>query len=114
MMRRMTEPKKPQDPHEAARDAQARLDQLRHEAGGALDGAEARERAGLDPAQANPDPPLDWRMTPRNILLNLLAIGVFLAVAAFVVQTFLGGFDALIQHVGERAAPASPAQEAAP
>lgn len=93
-------PPPPQDPREAARDAQARLDQLRHEAGGALTGAEARERAGLDPAEIDPDPPLDWRMTPRNILLNLLAIALFVAVAAFVVGVFWDGLGAMLRHLG--------------
>ncbi len=97
----MTESRKPQDPHEAARDAQARLDQLRHEAGGALTGAEARERAGLDPEEVDPDPPLDWRMTPRNVVLNLLAVAVFVAAVVFIIGLFLDGWGALFRHVGD-------------
>ena len=73
-------------------DAQARLDQLRHEAGGALTGREVRSRAGLDPDEVEGDPPLDWRATPLNIALQLLAIALFLGVTWFIVSAFFGGF----------------------
>ena len=80
------------------RDAQARLDQMRHEAGGALTGAEARQRAGLDPNEASDDPPLDWRMTPLNVTLQLLAVALFLSVLWFVVTTFTGGIGELLNR----------------
>ena len=93
----MTQPTRRSDPRQdEARDAQALLDQLRHEAGGALTGAEARARAGLDPEEVDPDPPLDWRMTPRNILLNLLAIAVFVAAAAFLILLVFDGWSAIL------------------
>ncbi len=93
----MTQPTRRSDPRQdEARDAQALLDQLRHEAGGALTGAEARARAGLDPEEVDPDPPLDWRMTPRNILLNLLAIAVFVAAAAFLLLLVFDGWSAIL------------------
>lgn len=80
------------------RDAQAVLDQMRHEAGGALTGAEARQRAGLDPDEAEGDPPLDWRMTPLNVTLQLLAVAFFLFVLWFMVTTFAGGVEALFSQ----------------
>jgi len=80
------------------RDAQARLDQMRHEAGGALTGAEARKRAGLNPNEAQEDPPLDWRMTPANVTLQILAVALFLFVVWFLVTTFAGGVGALFDR----------------
>jgi len=80
------------------RDAQARLDQMRHEAGGALTGTEARERAGLNPDEAQEDPPLDWRMTPANVTLQILAVALFLFVVWFLVTTFAGGVSALFSR----------------
>lgn len=83
------------DDETRVRDAQARLDQMRHEAGGALTGAEARQRAGLNPDEAQEDPPLDWRMTPANVTLQILAVALFLFVLWFLVTTFAGGVGAL-------------------
>ena len=80
------------------KDAQARLDQLRHESGGALTGREVRKRAGLDPNDVNEDPPLDWRATPLNIALQALAIALFLAVIWFVVTAFFGGFGEVLNR----------------
>jgi len=77
------------------RDAQARLDQMRHEAGGALTGDELRRRAGLEPEE---DPPLDWRMTPLNVTLQLLAVALFLAVVWFLVTSFFGGFSEVLNR----------------
>jgi len=86
------------DDETRVRDAQARLDQMRHEAGGALTGAEARERAGLNPDDAQEDPPLDWRMTPANVTLQILAVALFLFVLWFLVTTFAGGVSALFNR----------------
>ncbi len=81
------------DDETRVRDAQARLDQMRHEAGGALTGDELRRRAGLEPAE---DPPLDWSMTPLNVTLQLLAVALFLAVLWFMVTSFFGGFGEVL------------------
>ncbi len=75
------------------KDAQARLDQMRHEAGGALTGDELRQRAGLEPEE---DPPLDWSMTPLNVTLQLLAVALFLLVLWFMVTSFFGGFGEVL------------------
>ncbi len=72
-------------------DAQARLDQLRHEGGGALTGREVRQRHGLDPDQVNDDPPLDWSASPVNLLLQAMAVLIFIAVVWFIVSSFFGG-----------------------
>jgi len=90
----MTQP----DDETRVRDAQARLDQMRHEAGGALTGAEARQRAGLDPSEAQDDPPLDWSMTPLNVTLQLLAVALFLLVLWFVATAFTGGIGELFSR----------------
>ena len=87
-----------QDDESRRRDAQARLDQMRHEAGGALTGAEARERAGLDPNEAQEDPPLDWSMTPLNVTLQLLVVALFLAVLWFIITAFTGGVGELFSR----------------
>lgn len=83
---------------ERVREAQATLDRMRHEAGGALTGHEARQRAGLDPSEANDDPPLDWSMTPLNVTLQLLAVALFLAVIWFMVTTFFGGMGEVLSR----------------
>ena len=79
-------------------DAQARLDQLRHEAGGALTGREVRQRYGLDPNEANDDPPLDWSATPLNITLQILAVALFLAVVWFIITSFFGGASEVLSR----------------
>jgi len=86
------------DDETRVRDAQARLDQMRHEGGGALTGAEVRKRAGLDAAEASDDPPLDWRMTPLNVTLQVLAVALFLFVLWFLVTTFASGAGALFNR----------------
>lgn len=73
------------DPDDTARHAQATLDALRHEAGGALTGPELLARQGKNPRDFSDDPPLDWRLTPRNILLQGAALIVFLLVVRFLV-----------------------------
>lgn len=88
----------PDGDEERRREAQARLDRMRHEAGGALTGREARDRAGLDPDEAQDDPPLDWRMTPLNVTLQALAIAAFLAVVWFVVTAFTGGMGEVLSR----------------
>ncbi len=87
----------PKDKERVA-DAMAKLDQMRHEAGGALTGREARERAGLDPNEANEDPPLDWRMTPRNVIIQALVIALFLVVLWFLLNAFFGGFGEVLNR----------------
>lgn len=79
-------------------DAQARLDQLRHEAGGALTGREVRKRHGLDPSEATEDPPLDWSPTPTNITIQIIAVAIFLAVVWFMVSSFFGGFGEVLSQ----------------
>ena len=64
---------------EASEDARSRLHQLREEAGGALAGRELAKRFGLDDDGVDA-PPLDWRMTPRNVALQLVAVAVFIGV----------------------------------
>ncbi len=88
------------DPKDKKRvaDAMAKLDQMRHEAGGALTGREARQRAGLDPNEANEDPPLDWRMTPRNVVIQALVIALFLVVLWFLLNAFFGGFGEVLNR----------------
>ena len=86
------------DDAEQVRDAQATLDRMRHEAGGALTGREARARAGLNPEEAEDDPPLDWSMTPMNIALQAVAVAVFLAVIWFLVTSFFGGFGEVLNR----------------
>lgn len=83
------------EPGADSADAQARLDQLRHEAGGVLTGREVRERWGIDDKEGLEDPPLDWRLTPRNIVLQLLAVVLFALVVWFLVSLALGGVAAL-------------------
>lgn len=83
---------------ERQEDAQARLDQLRHESGGALTGREVRQRHGMDPNEVNEDPPLDWRPTPLNVTLQVLAIALFLLVVWFIVTSFFGGFGEVLSR----------------
>lgn len=70
-----------QSADDRARDAQATLDALRHEAGGALTPKELRERHGIE--GDDQEVPLDWRLTPANVILQLLAAAVALAVVGF-------------------------------
>lgn len=79
-------------------DAQARLDQLRHEGGGALTGREVRQRHGLDPRETSDDPPLDWSPTPLNITLQILAVALFILVVWFIVSSFFGGFSEVLSQ----------------
>lgn len=68
-----------------SRDAQAALDQVRHQAGGALSGDDLRKRWKLDKLESPDDPPLDWRLTPKNVILQLLAVALFIGVVWFIV-----------------------------
>jgi len=77
--------KAPDHHEERRREAQATLDQARHQAGGALSGREVRKRWGLDKLEHPDDPPLDWRLTPRNVILQVLAVLLFLGVVGFFV-----------------------------
>lgn len=87
-------------PSEAEREAQAVLDQVRTQAGGALSGRELRRRFDLEGEGADNSPPLDWRLTPRNILLQLGAALLFLAALGFMISLMVGGVSALFQTVG--------------
>lgn len=89
---------KPNNDREHA--AQRRLDQLRHEAGGALKGDEVRKRHGLDPGQTYADPPLDYRLTTRNILLQVLAVALFAAVLLFMFDLFFAGGSIMLGKLG--------------
>lgn len=81
---------------EAAKRAQAELDMLRGQAGGALSGREILGRLGRRLEDANEDsPPLDWRPTPMNVFLQLLALGLFLAVVLFMGALIFDGVGAL-------------------
>jgi hypothetical protein len=86
------------DDEKRTRDAQARLDQMRHEGGGALTGREARQRAGLDPDEASDDPPLDWSLTPMNVAIQAVVIALFLAVLWFLINAFFGGFGEVLNR----------------
>lgn len=78
------------------REAQAALDQVRAQAGGALSGQEVAKRHGFDPDDVVGDPPpLDWRMTPRNILLQLVAVAVFIGVVWFFVTLVVDSLSLL-------------------
>lgn len=81
---------------ERARDAQAELDRLRHEAGGAISGVELQRRQKLDEKEVVPDPPLDWRLTPRNIILQLLGLAVFALVVWFLIELMVDSWGALL------------------
>ena len=87
---------------DSAADAQARLDQIREEAGMPRRGDElarrAREAGGGEDASDYRDPPLDWRLTPRNVLLQLLAAGLFIAVVWFFVALLTDSWSALLGH----------------
>lgn len=82
-----------------AADAQARLDQLRGEGGGALGGRELSRRLGLrrreEPVEDEDAPPLDWRMTPLNVAIQLLAIIAFVGALWFMIDLMLSGFGEL-------------------
>jgi len=74
---------KPERHDERERDAQRTLDRMRHQSGGALSGHEVRKRWGMDKLEHPDDPPLDWRLTPRNVILQLLAVALFVGVVWF-------------------------------
>ncbi|MEM9724095.1 MAG: hypothetical protein AAF909_01370 [Pseudomonadota bacterium] len=85
--------------------ARAKLDQLREEAGMPLRGDElaARRaapdsgaRTGAEDDDPRADPPLDWRMTPRNVVLQLAAIALFIGVAWFLISLAGDGIRALL------------------
>lgn len=75
--------------------AQASLDQVRHQAGGALSGDEVAERAGLAPEHRMEDPPLDWRLTPRNVLLQIVGLVLFVVAVWFIIDLAVSGVWAL-------------------
>lgn len=82
---------------ERAEEAQAALDQLRTQAGGALSGPELKRRFGIT-GEADPDaPPLDWRLTPRNVALQILAVLLFMAVVWFMVALITDNLAVLFE-----------------
>lgn len=81
------------------RDARAKLDALRHEAGGALSGAEVRRAHGLDAGEAQDDPPLDYRMTPGNLLWQALAVVGFGVVVLFLGWLVWDGVQGIFAHL---------------
>ena len=77
---------------EREKDAQAALDQALHQSGGALSGEELARRLGVEP---DPDaPPLDWRMTPKNVILQLLAVLLFVGAIGWVFRALFAGLFA--------------------
>ncbi|MEL6277460.1 MAG: hypothetical protein AAF661_14295 [Pseudomonadota bacterium] len=88
---------------ETSKDAQAKLDQLRHEAGGALTGPEVRKRWGMEGDGGLEDPPLDWRLTPRNVILQVAAVVLFGAVVWFIAMLAFDGVAALFSGAGDGA-----------
>ncbi len=86
------------DDKQRTREAQARLDQMRQEAGGALTGEELRTRAGINAPDAPEDPPLDWRMTPKNVAIQAVVVAIFLAVLWFLLTAFFGGFGEVLNR----------------
>lgn len=70
-----------QDRDGRARDAQAALDALRHQAGGTLTPEEIRSRHSIEGDEQEDS--LDWRLTPMNVFLQLLAAAAFVAVVGF-------------------------------
>lgn len=81
-------------------DAQAELDALRHQAGGALTGSELRSRKGMAPDDSMESPPLDWRLTPTNVILQLLVIGIFMCVVGFLGWLAWDGVSAVFGFLG--------------
>ncbi len=82
-----------------AAEAQDRLDRLRQEAGGALSGRDVARIAGSrrdkQPLVDEDAPPLDWRPTPRNIALQILAVALFLFVMWYLIDLFVSGVEAI-------------------
>jgi len=77
-------------------EAQVALDQIRYQAGGALTGEEVRERWGDDAEGGLPDPELDWSLTPKNIIMQLFALIMFIGVVYFLINMLLGSWGALL------------------
>lgn len=88
---------RPQDERQI--EAQAALDQLRTQAGGALSGSEIAKRLGLGAIDDNNAPPLDWRLTPRNVILQLLAVGLFAGAVWLMATLLIDGVSAIYNHV---------------
>ena len=75
-------------------EARARLDQIREEAGMPRRGDELAARSGR--RDESGDPPLDWRLTPRNVILQLAAVALFIAVVWFLVALITDSWTALL------------------
>ena len=87
---------------ERSAEAQAALDQLRTQAGGALSGDEVEDRLRRHGAhdKADPgEPPLDWRMTPKNILMQVLAVALFIGVVWFMISLMFDGMGSIFSYV---------------
>lgn len=88
-----------QDPGAEAAEARARLDQIREEGGMPRRGDEiaARSGPGADGGEGRVDPPLDWRLTPRNVILQILAVAAFVAAVWFLVALVTDSWMALLK-----------------
>lgn len=95
------DPKRRRPDHdEATAEAQARLDQIREEGGMARRGDElAARRSGEkdDHESAFSDPPLDWRLTPYNIVMQLAAVALFIGVVWYLVSLVIDSWSAFLQ-----------------
>ncbi len=99
----MTEKRESRDERdaEAAREAQATLDQIRTQAGGALSGRELLGRLGRKASDVDEDaPPLDWRLTPANVALQILAVAAFVAAFWFMGALVYDGIAAIFGAAG--------------
>ena len=85
----------PDEPDAATEEARARLDQMRGQAGGALSGREIAKRYKLLEGDEGA-PPLDWRLTPRNVLLQILAVVAFCAALWLMGSLMFTGFAILL------------------
>ena len=84
------------DAGEKAAEARARLGQIREEAGMPRRGDELARSSGS--ARGGDDfgePPLDWRLTPRNIFLQALAVGAFVAAIWFLFALLTDSWSAV-------------------
>lgn len=88
-----TKPTRPADTQ--SEDARAQLDALRHQAGDALTGNEVRARHDLAGDEDTDEPPLDWRLTPRNVAIQFVVIAVFAAAAVFLGWLVWDGVSAI-------------------
>ena len=84
---------------ERSAEAQAALDQMRVQAGGALSGRELGDRLGRRDHTDDHAPPLDWRLTPRNVALQVLAVALFLAAGWLMLSLMTDGVVSMLDFV---------------